>query len=110
MVGWSIVDSHGQVQAPICSPTIIQFHIYLPFSNTLQFFLLPFYTAQSLPKFCSPACLKAKFRKFSIYSNKFFNNFYLPKSSFICPSLWVSWLAQRYYSALMGLKLFTNID
>ena len=30
--------------------------------------------------FFSPTCSKAKFRKISIYSNKFFHNFHLSKS------------------------------
>jgi hypothetical protein len=32
---------------------------------------------------------------FSIYSNKFFHNFHLSKSSFTCPTLPASGLAQR---------------
>jgi hypothetical protein len=41
-------------------------------------------------------CPKAKFRKKkSIYSNKFFHNFHLSESSFTCPRLRASGLAQR---------------
>ena len=44
----------------------------------------------------SPTCPKAKFRKiFSIYSNKFFHNFHLSKSSFTCPGLRASGLVRR---------------
>ena len=38
--------------------------------------------------------------EFSIYSNKFFHNFHLSKSSFNCPRLWGSGLAQRLHLAL----------
>jgi hypothetical protein len=45
--------------------------------------------------FCSPTCLKAKFRRKNyIYSNKFFHNFHLSESSFTCPRLHASGLVQ----------------
>jgi hypothetical protein len=52
---------------------------------------------------------KSNLEKISIYSNKFFHNFHLSESSFICPGLRASGLARRlvskscaqYYDTLM---------
>ena len=63
--------------------------------DPFEFKLPRFYISyiQSLPSFCSPTCLKAKFRrKKNIYSNKFFHNFHLSESSFTCPRLHASGL------------------
>ena len=49
--------------------------------------------------FFSPTCLKAKFRKCSIYSNRFFQNFHLYKSNFTCPEHRTSGLAGMWVSA-----------
>ena len=38
---------------------------------------------------------KPNIEKLSIYSNKFFHSFHLSESSFTCPGLWASGLAQR---------------
>jgi hypothetical protein len=40
---------------------------------------------------------KPNLETFSIYSSKFFHNFHLSKSSFICPGLWASVLAPRLH-------------
>jgi len=51
---------------------------------------------QSLPYCFLPTFPKAKFsKKKSIYSSKFYHNFYLSKSSFTCPRLRASGLARR---------------
>ena len=51
----------------------------------------------------SLTCPKAKIRKKnSIYSNKFFHNFHLSKSSFTCSGLWASGLVR---SMLNGTRI-----
>ena len=48
---------------------------------------------------------KPNLEKFYIYSNKFFHNFQLSESSFACPGLRASWLAQRLLFKIMQLIL-----
>ena len=46
---------------------------------------------------------KANVDIFSIYSNKFFHNFYLSESSFTCPGLLASGLARRLLSENLSM-------
>ena len=45
--------------------------------------------------FFYPLARKPNLEKKSFYSNKFFNNFHLSESSFICPGLQANGLARR---------------
>jgi hypothetical protein len=58
--------------------SINTFHFFIACSLCLNFFHL------------HVLARKPNLGKFSIYSNKFFHNFYLSESSFTCPGLWAS--------------------
>jgi hypothetical protein len=52
---------------------------------------------------------KPNLEKFSIYSNKFFHNFHLSKSSFTCPRLWESGLElKKKTNPKIYMKMSTN--
>ena len=70
--------------------------IYTKSSHCLQFFHL---LAQ-----------KPNLEKISIYSNKFFHNFYLSESSFTCPELRASGIVQRLYVIRKNIRQVQCIE
>ena len=64
---------------------------------------------QSLPEFFSPTCPKARFRFFFYLFKQILPNFHLSQSSFTCPWLQASGLAQRLSCSIRSLLLLILI-
>jgi hypothetical protein len=62
-----------------------------------------------LPEFFSPTCPKARFRFFFYLFKQILPNFHLSQSSFTCPWLQASWLAQRLSCSIRSLLLLILI-